>query len=133
MAAIPFVLKVVDRPGGFTRCDAAVLYLQRGGFGGARRSLASVAAAVRPITPSVPAFTKALSRGHSRRRAPAGARRELRNEPVLIVAEGTRRAREQGAVGLGERLEAVARRFADHGLDVDHPYLAAGSTARYAL
>ena len=90
------------------RCDAAVLYLQRGGFGGARPSLASVAAACAPhLRPGVPAFTKPLGRGRRRRRAPAGARRELRHEPVPARRRGRRpsaragRRRARGAPGGG--------------------------------
>ena len=133
-AAIPFVLKVVDRPGGFTRCDAAVLYLQRGGFGSARRSLASVAAACAAhLRPGVPAFTKALAGGIAVAEHEPELGASFGTSRCRIVAEAVVRAREQGAVGLVERLEAVARRFADHGLDVDRPYLAAGSSTRYAL
>ena len=133
-AAIPFVLKVVDRPGGFTRCDAAVLYLQRGGFGGARASLASVAAACAAhLRPGVPAFTKALAEGIAVAEHQPELGASFGTSRCQIVAEALVRAREQGAVGLGERLEAVAGRFADHGLDVDRPYLAAGSATSYAL
>ena len=133
-AAIPFVLKVVDRPGGFTRCDAAVLYLQAGGFGGARASLASVAGACAPhLRPGVPAFTKALAAGIAVAEHQPELGASFGTSRCLIVAEALVRAREQGAAGPGERLEAVARGFADHGLDVDRPYLAAGSATRYAL
>ena len=134
-AAVPFVLKVVDRPGGFTRCDAAVLYLQRGGFGGAladrsrawrRHVPVTCARACRRSRRRWPRASPSPSTGRSTARASARA-------AAGPVAEAVVRARELGAVGLDERLETVARRFADHGLDIDRPYLAAGSAARYAL
>lgn len=133
-AAVPFVLKVVDRPGGFTRCDAAVLYLHGGGFECARPSLASVAAACAPhLRPGVPAFTKALAPGIAvaEHRPELGA--SFGTGRCGLVAEAVVQAHELGAVGLDERLETVARRFADHGLDIDRPYLSARSATRYVL
>ena len=133
-AALPFVLKVVDRPGGFTRCDAAVLYLQRGGFGAARPPLASVAAACAPhLCPGVPAFTRTLAPGVAvaEHRPELGA--SFGTSRCRLVAEAVVRARELGTAGLGERLETVTAGFAAHGLDVDRPHLAAGSAASYAL
>lgn len=133
-AAVPFVLKVVNRPGGFTRRDAAVLYLQWDGFGAARKSLASVAAAcARHLRPGVPAFTCTLAPGVAvaEHRPELGA--SFGTSRCALVAEAVVRARELGAAGLGERMETVAGEFAGHGLDVDRPHLAAGSAASYAL
>jgi hypothetical protein len=133
-AAIPFVLKVVDRPGGFTRCDAAVLYLQRGGFGSVHPALASVAAACAPhLRPGVPAFTNELAPGIAVAEHQPQLGSSFGTGRCRLVAEAAVQARELGAAGLDERLETVARRFADHGLDIDRPYLAAGSATRYAL
>lgn len=133
-AAIPFVLKVVDRPGGFTRCDAAVLYLQPGGFGSARRSLASVAAACAPhLRPGVPAFTKALAPGTAVAEHQPELGASFGTGRCRLVAQAAVEASELGEAGLDERLETVARRFAGHGLDIDRPFLAASSATRYAL
>jgi hypothetical protein len=133
-AAVPFVLKVVDRPGGFTRCDAAVLYLQRGGFGSVRRSLASVAAACAPhLRPRVPAFTKALAPGIAVAEHQPELGASFGTGRCRLVAEAAVQASELGAARLDERLQTVARRFAGHGLDIDRPFLAAGSATRYAL
>lgn len=132
--AVPFVLKVVDRPGGFTRCDAAVLYLQRGGFGSARASLATVAAACAPhLRPGVPAFTQALAPGVAVAEHQPELGASFGTGRCRLVAEAAVQARELGAAGLDERLQTVTRRFAGHGLDIDRPFLAAGSTTRYAL
>ena len=47
-AGIPFDLKVFDDPASAVRCDAAVLYLERGGFRRAREHLRTIVAACRP-------------------------------------------------------------------------------------
>jgi hypothetical protein len=124
-AAVPFVLKVVDRPGGFTRCDAAVLYLDRGALDRARPTLAEIVEACAPhLRDATPPFTKRLAPGvatgehHADLGASFGALR------CRAVAEGAVSAREAGAASLEERLEVVARAFAALGLDLDCPYLA---------
>jgi hypothetical protein len=133
-AAVPFVLKVVDRPGGFTRCDAAVLYLQRGGFDRARPSLAQLAAdCAAHLRPGVPAFTKALAPGIALAEHQPELGASFGTSRCRLVAEAVVGAHEQGIAGLDERVQMVARRFAEHGLDVDRPYLSAGSATRYAL
>jgi hypothetical protein len=124
-AAVPFVLKVVDRPGGFTRCDAAVLYLEPGGLERARVALAEIVDVCAPhLRDETPAFTKRLGAGvaagehHTELGASFGGLR------CRAVAEGAVTAREAGAASLEDRLVVVARRFAALGLDLDRPYLA---------
>lgn len=132
-AEMPFALKVVDRPGGFTRCDAAVLYLQPGGFERARPSLARVVAACAPhVRPGVPAFTQALAPGIALAEHQPELGASFGASRCRLVAEAVVRARELGARGLDERLEVVARRFAERGLDLDRPHLAPGSVAAHA-
>jgi hypothetical protein len=133
-AGVSFVLKVVDRPGGFTRCDAAVLYLEWGGFGEARAALSRVAATCAPhLRGPVPAFANALAPGVAVAEHDPGLGASFGSGRCRLVAEGVVQAHELGAAGLAERLETVARRFADHGLDVDRPYLTPSSTTAYAL
>ena len=82
-ARIPFDLKVVGDPGGFDRCDAAVLYLDDGDFERARESLRTLVSSV-PAAPARRAAgvrEAARPRGR-RRRAPAQPGRELRDEPL---------------------------------------------------
>ena len=133
-AGIAFDLKVLDAPGGTARCDAAVLYLDRGGFRRARDAVrAIVAACGAHVYGDAPAFARPLAPGVSvAEHAPAlgasfGASR------CRLLAEGIVAARERGVTRLQDRLDEVARRFAEHGLDVDAPYLAPGSAERYAL
>jgi len=133
-AAIPFDLKVVGDPRASARCDAAVLYLERGGFRRARERLRGIVrdcgahvagdspALTRPLAPGVSVGEHALGLGAS-----FGASR------CRLLAEAIVAAHEHGITGLAGRLEMVARHFAERGLDVDAPYLAPGSAERYAL
>jgi hypothetical protein len=133
-AQIPFSLKVLDHPTGFTSCDAAVLYLEEAGFARARGSLSAIASACAPhLRGDPPAFTKPLARGLSvgEHRPSLGA--SFGTGRCRLVAEGVVAAHERGEGRLPDRVDAVARRFADQGLDIEVPYLAPGSSALYAL
>lgn len=133
-ARIPFSLKVVDRPGGFTRCDAAVLYLGNTDFVKVRRSLSAIISECAPyLGEDTPGFTKPLTPGVAvgEHRRSLGA--SFGTCRCRLVAEGLVAAYEQGTTRLPHRLDAVVRRFADSGLDLDAPYLAPASTSVYAL
>ena len=130
-AAIPFDLKVADHPAGFDRCDSAVLYL---GEPGCERLAAFmppiVSACGSHLRPRSPAFTRPLLPGVAvgeHRPALGGSFGSFR---CRLVAEGVVAAYEQGATGIRGRLDAVAARFADHGLDLDLPHLAPRTAAR---
>ena len=63
-AGVPFVLKVIDNPAGFLRCDAAVLYLCDGDFRRARAPLQAIVAACEGyLRADVPVFAKPLVDG----------------------------------------------------------------------
>jgi HopA1 effector protein family len=133
-ARIPFALKVLDHPTGYTRCDAAVLYLAAGGFERARDPLATIVSACRPhLRGDAPAFAKPIASGVSvgEHRPSLGA--SFGSSRCRLLAEGIVVAHERGKGGLSDRLDTVARRFRAHGLDIDAPYLVEGSSARYAL
>jgi hypothetical protein len=133
-AGVPFVLKVVDRPGGFTRCDAGVLYLESGGFAGARPAVARIVAVCAPhLRAAVPAFTQALAPGVAVAEHEPDRDASFGTARCRLLAEGLVGAHEAGAARLGDRLEAVVRTFAGHDVDIDRPYLSPGSVARYAL
>jgi HopA1 effector protein family len=133
-ARIPFSLKVVDRPGGFTRCDSAVLYLGHGGFEEVRESLSAIVSECAPyLRQDSPAFAKPLSRGVAigeHRHSLGGS---FGSSRCRLVAEGIVVAREEGKPRLLDRLDTVVRRFAESGLDIEAPYLAAPSTSDYVL
>jgi hypothetical protein len=131
---IPFELKVAGDPAGFSRCDAAVLYLDHGGFGRVRESLRSIVSTCGPhLHGDPPAFTKLLAAGVAVGEHRPGLGPSFGTARCRLVAEGIVAAHEQGARRLPDRLGAVARVFAKHGIDIDVPYLAPGSAGRYEL
>jgi HopA1 effector protein family len=133
-AEIPFLLKVVDHPMGFSRCDPAVLYLDGDGFKGVQGSLAAaVSACASQLRREAPAFTRPLTHGVAlgEHRPSLGA--SFGAGRCRLVAEGMVDAHERGAMQLGDRLDAVARRFAQRGFDVEAPYLAPASANHHAL
>ena len=133
-ARIPFELKLVDHPTGYTRCDAAVLYLEAGSFGRARPALAViVSACARHLRREPPAFAKPIARGVAVGEHPARLGASFGSGRCRLLAEGIVAAHENGSARLGDRFDAVACRFAEHGLDVEAPYLAPGCTDVYAL
>jgi hypothetical protein len=133
-AEIPFLLKVVDHPMGFSRCDTAVLYLDGDGFKRVQGSLA-VAASVfaSHLRRDAPAFTRPLTPGVAlgEHRPSLGA--SFGASRCRLVAEGIVDAHERGSTGLEDRLDAVARRFARRGFDFEAPYLVPPSANQNAL
>jgi hypothetical protein len=133
-AKIPFELKVIDDPGSFPRCDAAVLYLDNGGFERVRESLRTIISTCGPhLHGEPPAFAKPLTPGVAvgEHRRALGA--SFGTSRCRLVAEGVVAAHESRARRLPDRIDAVARRFESHGLDIEVPYLAPGSAGRYEL
>jgi class II lanthipeptide synthase len=133
-AQLPFRLKVLDDPTGYVRCDAAVLYLKASGFHQARGALSSIASGCAlHLRAGAPAFVWPLAPGVSlgEHRPQLGA--SFGTSHCRLVAEGIVAAHERGQRSLSDRLDAVAHRFAEHGLDIGVPYLTPGSSRRYAL
>jgi hypothetical protein len=130
---LPFRFKVVDHPDCFTRCDAAVLYLEQDDFERAAPALArAVTAAAGEIGARVPAFTKRLGPGVAVAEDPTEDMSFGWHRSTL-VAEGILDAHERGVVELGRRVDCVRKRFAGAGLSLDAPYLNEGSCDRYTL
>lgn len=128
-ARIPFSLKVASQPMGFARCDAAVLYLDDGDSGRLRPLLAALASACRVhLRRDPPAFARPLFGGVSVGEHLPSLGASFGASRCRLVAEGIVAAHEADAHGLQDRVDAVAGRFARHGLDLDAPYLAPGSS-----
>jgi HopA1 effector protein family len=127
---LPFRLKVVNDRARFDRCDAGVVYARKEDYAAASRILAKVRELLGPgLVPSVPALTKLLAPGIG-----------FAEDPATGDSYGLHRCRlvAEGLVGAWEarrrdRLEAVAERFAEEGLDVERPYLGPGCADDYAL
>jgi hypothetical protein len=131
---IAFTIKLVNHPGRYFRCDAGVLYLDEGDFVAARSPLRALVAACAPhLRPETPAFTKRLAHGVGvgEHRAELGASFGIGR--CRLVAEAITDAHERRLTALDERVEAVAQRFALHGIDLDVPYLMSTARDDYVL
>jgi HopA1 effector protein family len=132
-AGLPFRLKVLVDPAGYSRCDAGVLYtprrLQAEVAGLLPALLADVAAHLRPGTP---ALTKRLADGLAVAEDPPGLD-SFGMHRCGLLADAMVRAFELGAHAVPERLALVERHFDEQGVAFDRPYLNAGSVDDYEL
>jgi class II lanthipeptide synthase len=131
---LSFSIKLVNHPARYSRCDAGVLYLDHGDFASARASLRALVAACAPhLRAETPALTKPLAHGvgiGEHRRA-LGASFGIGR--CRLLAEGIVDAHEQRFTVLADRVDAVARRFALHGMDLDVPYLVSRARDDYVV
>jgi hypothetical protein len=131
---VAFSVKVADHPRRFRRCDAAVLYLEHDAFARARAPLRAVVAACAPhLRPATPPFTKRLAPGvgigeHAPVLGPSFGTGRCR-----LLAQGIVDAAEQRLTRPEDRLDAVARRFARHGIELDAAHLASPGRDDYVL
>jgi hypothetical protein len=119
---VPFRLKVADHPFRLERCDAAVLYLAPGSFHAVRDTLLEVAAAVAMhLRARIPAFTLELAHGIGLAEHDGGAE-SFGAHRCALLADGIVRAHAQGVTRITGRVDAVAERFAEEGVQIDAPY-----------
>jgi HopA1 effector protein family len=124
-AGVPFRLKVVNDPRGFTRCDAAVVYLVAPDLARAGDLLQAVHRQMSPhLNATTPALTKRLAPGLGYAEDPGGDE-SFGQHRCRQLADGIIRAYERRARRIDDRLAVVAARFAEDGVDVDEPYRAA--------
>jgi hypothetical protein len=132
-AGLPFRLKVLIDPSGYSRCDAGVLYSawrDRAEVAGLLPSiLAGVAMHLRPSTP---ALTKPLAEGLAVAESPPGGE-SFGMHRCGLLAEAAVRAFELDLETSGEQLDLVERHLDERGLVFDRPYLNAGSADDYEL
>jgi hypothetical protein len=125
-ARLAFRAKVVDDPAEFTRCDAGVVYLARSDFGVARPVLAGIVAGLAAqLDPEVPALTKPLAPGIGLAEDPGPEHQSFGQHRCRLLAEGIVRAHDRGE----PTLKVVADTLAEHKVQIDRPYLRAGSDA----
>lgn len=132
-AGLPFRLKVLGDPSGYSRCDAGVLYT-------ARRQQAEVASLLpgllgevaRHLRPGAPALTKQLAKGLAVAEDPGGGD-SFGTHRCGLIASAAIEAFELGIDDTAERLALVERCFSEQGLRFEHPYLSAGSADEYEL
>jgi HopA1 effector protein family len=129
---LPFRLKVADHPFRLDRCDAAVLYLDGETFSRARGRIDEMATALATrLRPAIPAFTYAFRAGVGLAEDEDGESFGVRR--CALLADGIVRAHEQGLTAIGDRLDAVARRFAEDGVDIDAPFRAPSLAGRHVV
>ena len=130
---VPFLLKVVNHPDRYLRCDGAVLYLPAVEWERAAPLLARLQAALAPVVRLVVApFTERLADGLSVAESPPGGE-SFGMHRCGLLADGLIRSAEIGATTLDARLAVVAEQFAAAGIDLARPHLNPGSSATYAL
>ncbi len=130
---LPFRLKVLVDPAGYSRCDAGVLYTPRG----LRTEVASLlplllAGVAEHLRPGTPAFTKPLADGLAVAESPPGTE-SFGTHRCELLAEAMVRAFELGIEAASERLALVEQSFEEQGISLDRPYLNAGSVDDYEL
>ncbi len=132
-ARLPFRLKVLIDPDGYSRRDAGVLYTPRRLRRQVSDLLPSVRAAVAGhLRPGTPAFTKRLAEGLGLAEDPPGPDSFGTNR-CRLLADAMVRAFELGLETTAEQLSLVERHFDEHGVGLDRPYLNAGSVDEYEL
>lgn len=131
---VPFRFKTLSRRTAYVRSDAAVLYVNRRFF---HISAELADAEVRPrlapfLRPETPLFTRALFPGIALAEDPETGE-SFGMARCRVLAEALWEAREEEVDTLDGRMEIVARRYEAEGVDLERPYLNAGSTDRYDL
>lgn len=125
---VPFQLKCQKRPVNYERLDAFVVYVARRHLEISARVIASAPEPVLSrLEPAVPLFTKKFRSGIGLAEDP-GQRRSFGLNRCQLLAEGIVDAWTNGHETPEASLDAVRQRFAANELDLDHPYLNAGST-----
>jgi HopA1 effector protein family len=132
-AGLPFSLKVLNDPAGFTRCDAAVVYVHKRDYEAAAQRLASIYPDISVgLKQGCPAFAKAIAPGLGLAENP-GPSESFGMHRCWLVAEGMVRAHEEGDKSVDKWLQTVAARFAEEGLSLEKPYLNPGSSNDYTF
>jgi hypothetical protein len=129
---VPFRMKFANHPFHFDRCDASVLYLRADVFCTVAGTLREIAAALTThLRPQIPAFTLELAPGVGLAEDVGSG--SFGQRRCSVLAEGIVLADEQRVVDPGERLDAVAARFAEDGVSIDAPYLEPSLAGRHVL
>jgi len=132
-AGLPFRLKVLLDPTGYSRCDAGVLYTPRRLQGEMSDLLPSLRAALAGhLREGAPALTKPLGEGLAVAEDPSNGD-SFGMHRCRLLAEAAVRAFELGLESTEEQLGLVERCFEAQGLAFDRPYLNAGSIDEYEL
>jgi HopA1 effector protein family len=130
---VPFRLKVANHPARLTRCDSAVLYLTADTFSEVRKLVHETAADLSAqLRSAIPAFTQELAPGVGLAEDD-GDGYSFGLKRCALLADAIVRADSQGVTAMSARVDIVAARFAEAGLSVDAPYLAASFAGCHVL
>jgi hypothetical protein len=123
----PFRAKVVDDPGGFGRCDSALLTFERSDRAWSVAAAVDVHGALRGcLDDETPALTRCLSPGLAFAEDPGGGR-SFGVHRCGLIAEALVTAHDLGVTDLPGRLELVGEQFSEAGTSLEAPYLGPGS------
>lgn len=126
-ADLPFTLKVVNDPARYDRRDVVVLYLRRSDLDAATGCLGRLYSVVRGhLRHGRPAMTGSVESGVGIAEDPGGGA-SFGWHRCGLVAEGLVRAEEARLRGSDERLRSIGRCFAEADVELDKPYVRAGS------
>ncbi|HEX2205865.1 MAG TPA: T3SS effector HopA1 family protein [Longimicrobium sp.] len=129
---LPFRFKCLSRRALYPRVDAAVLYVARRFWPLVSELVAGVHRRVEDgLDDGTPLFALPVARGAALAEDP-GNGDSFGRDRCRRVAEGVWEAWRAGAASTDARLDAVADAFRRGGLDLERPWLAAGSAAAYA-
>jgi hypothetical protein len=129
---VPFRLKVINDPDGFTRCDAGVLYVQKRDYLLVAQAISGIHAEVAAdLKPGTPVFTKPLAPGLALAEEPVRSADSFGTHRCGLLAEAIIRAWEQKSEAIQERMEVLAACFAEEGLSLHTPFLNAGAVDDY--
>lgn len=132
-AALPYRLKVLNAPGRFIRCDAAVLYVRPNDYAPVAGLLEDIYPDILGrLKPAVPAFTKLLAPGLGLAEDPGGEE-SFGQQRCRLLAEGMVMAHEVRERSVEGRVQVVVQHCADKGISLDLPYLNPGSADIYGF
>lgn len=131
-ARIPFNLKVLDDPARYTRCDSAVLYIDKESYtefntDHAKHILGCIAD---HLTSSVPALTKQIAAGVSVAENPT-RQESFGSDRCNVLAKAMIATFFEQGMSVNEKLDLVEDRFRQSEIDPEKPYLQAGSSDDY--
>jgi hypothetical protein len=122
-ADLAFNLKIVSNPGGFDRCDSAVLYIHKADCNRVFELIAEIYPRIaRHLKDGTPVFTKELARGFSLAEDPGG-NESFGSHRCRVLAEAIIRVFERCGKSLEQRSEIVKECFEENGIDFSRPFL----------
>jgi hypothetical protein len=128
---VPFRLKCLGFRAQFSRADAVVLYVSKRYYRITSELLVDVHQEVREyLKPDSPLFTKQLAHGLGLAEDPNNGE-SFGMSRCRIFAEGLWSAYVQGLQTEQDRVQEVVKQFEKNGIDIEHPYLNAGSLDYY--